>query len=134
VTKVLEWSRKHDTLHIVDDQISTPTWARTLAEATAQVIAQGKSVAVDYICEKSGLYHLTSAGLCSRYDWAKFILALDPEKGTQVTKELIRASSSDFSNPAKRPKLSVLCCNKFQTTFKVILPDWRDTLALAMAN
>ena len=36
VTKVLEWAKTQEVLHIVDDQISSPTWARTLAEATAQ--------------------------------------------------------------------------------------------------
>ena len=30
VTKVLSWARKHEVLHIVDDQIANPTWARTL--------------------------------------------------------------------------------------------------------
>ncbi|MDY6873992.1 MAG: dTDP-4-dehydrorhamnose reductase, partial [Chloroflexota bacterium] len=42
VTKVLKWAREQETLRIVDDQISSPTWARTLAEATAQVIAKGR--------------------------------------------------------------------------------------------
>jgi dTDP-4-dehydrorhamnose reductase len=42
VTKVLKWAREQETLHIVDDQISSPTWARALAEATAQIIAQGR--------------------------------------------------------------------------------------------
>ena len=53
VTKVLQWARQQQTLRIVDDQIGSPTWARMLAEATAQVIAQGRSDPVDYIKEKS---------------------------------------------------------------------------------
>ena len=62
VTKVLKWARENETLRIVDDQISSPTWARTLAEATAQVIAQGRGEPSDYIKEKSGIYHLAGGG------------------------------------------------------------------------
>ena len=41
VTKVLTWARQQETLRIVDDQISGPTSARMLAEATALMIARG---------------------------------------------------------------------------------------------
>src|SRR5512140_631189 len=54
VGKVLQWSRQNDILRIVDDQVSNPTWARMLAEVTAQVLAQGG----DSIREHKGLYHL----------------------------------------------------------------------------
>ncbi len=35
VNKVLGWARKNNTLRVVDDQVSSPTWARMLAEITA---------------------------------------------------------------------------------------------------
>ncbi len=41
VKKALQWSRQHETLKIVDDQISNPTWARMLAETTIQVLEKG---------------------------------------------------------------------------------------------
>ena len=75
VTKVLQWARENETLRIVDDQISSPTWARTLAEATAQIVAQGRGDPVEYIREKRGLYHLAGGGSCSRYEWAREILS-----------------------------------------------------------
>ena len=37
--KVLQWSRQQETLRMVTDQVSGPTWARMLAEATAQIVA-----------------------------------------------------------------------------------------------
>ena len=44
VSKVLQWSRQSETLRIVDDQISNPTWARMLAEITALILARGVEV------------------------------------------------------------------------------------------
>lgn len=131
VTKVLEWASKYETLHIVDDQISTPTWARILAEATAQVIAQGKSDPVGYISENSGLYHLSSSGYCSRFEWAKAILAFQKSEHEIIVKEILPAKSSDFSTAAERPLKSALSCEKFEKTFHLPLPNWNLVLGLA---
>jgi dTDP-4-dehydrorhamnose reductase len=134
VNKVLQWARTQKTIRIVDDQIGSPTWARILAEATAQVVAQGRGEPVDYIREKSGLYHLAGAGSCSRYEWVKVILDLDPNKEDQVVKELLHVKSSEFPLPAKRPLFSGLMCNKFAETFILEFPEWGQALRLAIAN
>ena len=134
VTKVLQWAREKETLHIVDDQISTPTWARTLAEATAQVIAQGRNDPVGYIKEKCGLYHLTDGGACSRYDWAKAIIELDPDKEEQVVKEIFSAKSTDFLTQAKRPLLSALDLNKTQIKFHLHSTEWKKSLVLCQLD
>ncbi|NLN70328.1 MAG: dTDP-4-dehydrorhamnose reductase [Chloroflexi bacterium] len=132
VTKVLEWARQHKTLRIVDDQISSPTWARTLAEATAQVIAQGRDDPVGYLQEKHGLYHLTDRGSCSRYEWARAIIELDPQKEEQAVKEILPAKSDEFPTSAQRPLNSAMNCGHFIKTFSPSLPAWKQTLALAM--
>ncbi len=41
INKVLGWARKHESLRVVDDQISSPTWARMLAEISALVLSGG---------------------------------------------------------------------------------------------
>ena len=132
VTKVRQWARSYETLRIVDDQISTPTWARSLAEATAQVIAQGRRDAVGYISETSGLYHLSGGGYCSRFEWVKSILELESTKDDIIVKEVLPAKSGDFSTAAERPLKSALCCEKFENRFDLHLPDWRLILKLAM--
>src|SRR6185436_6810086 len=78
VNKVLGWSRKNRSLKIVSDQISSPTWARLLAETTTQAIATCKYNLLDEIRERRGIYHLAASGYTSRYEWAKQILANDP--------------------------------------------------------
>jgi dTDP-4-dehydrorhamnose reductase len=130
VTKVLQWAREQETLRIVDDQISSPTWARTLAEATAQIIAQGRGTPVDYIQEKSGLYHLAGGGSCSRYEWAKAVINkfYDPQKF--IVKKIEIAKSNDFSMNARRPNNSTLNSDYSKKSFLLILPYWENTLKL----
>ena len=134
VTKVLQWSREHETLHIVDDQVSNPTWARSLAESTGFVIARSKDALTDQFEERSGLYHLAGGGSCSRYEWTKEILNLDPHLEDQITKEILPAKSTDFQTPAIRPLESHLNCNKFETTFNLKLSFWKLDLMLSMAD
>ena len=96
--------------------------ARMLAEATAQIIAQGRGEPAEYIREKAGLYHLAGAGSCSRYEWARAILAMDPKKEEQVVKHLLPAKSSEFPTPAVRPMNTGLECESAKLVLGVSLP------------
>jgi len=132
VTKVLQWARTQEVMRVVDDQISGPTSARMLAEITALILAQGRDDVFGYLKEKGGLYHCAGGGSCSRYEWAKAILEMDPKKEEQVVKELLPAKSSDFAVPAARPMISVLNNIKLEHTFGLRLPPWQDGLRMAM--
>ena len=130
VTKVLEWGRKQERLSIVSDQVSNPTWARTLAEVTAQLLSKG----FNSLIERRGLYHVAGDGYASRLDWARKILELDPDKQEQKVREIVPALTSDFPTPAQRPLFSALDCSLFQTTFGISLPKWEDALQQAMTE
>jgi dTDP-4-dehydrorhamnose reductase len=132
VNKVLDWSRQQMSMHIVNDQIGSPTWARMLAEATSQVIAQGRDLPIDHIRERAGLYHLAGGGSCSRYDWARAILELDPHKEEQVVQVLKPANSSEFPTPAVRPIKTPLECRKATKFFQIFVGEWKEYLALAI--
>ena len=134
VTKVLQWARERETLRIVDDQISTPTWARSLAQMTTQVMMMGIENFTDFISKKAGLYHLSENGLCSRFEWAKAILEEDPDKIEQVVNNLSPAKSEDFDSLAARPTRSTLSCEKFTNTFGFKQPHWHSSLKLAMRS
>ncbi|MBK7452583.1 MAG: dTDP-4-dehydrorhamnose reductase [Anaerolineales bacterium] len=128
ISKVMQWSRRQETLRMVTDQVSNPTWARMLAEVAAQIAVRGQK----YVAERSGLYHLAGSGFASRLEWAKMILELDPNKQEQITKEILPALTADFPTPAERPLFSALDCSKFESTFDLKLPDWQTALRLAM--
>lgn len=135
VTKFLEWASKYETVHVVDDQIGNPTWARFVAEATACVLAQSLPSGMplyDWIRKKNGIYHLTSAGEASRYDWACKIWELAPNREELKLKELVRAKSADFPTPAERPAYTPLDCGKAERVLGIQIPSWEKQITRNM--
>jgi len=124
VSKVLEWANTKTELRIVDDQIGSPTWSRTLAEVTGQLIAR-YGIDRDWLAERSGLYHLAGAGSVSRYEWVKEILRLAGREDIKV----VPAKSVEFPTPALRPMNSGLECGRAERNLLTRLPDWELNLA-----
>lgn len=134
VTKVLQWARQQPVLRVVSDQISNPTWARMLAEITAQILTRGGDGWLDWLGERRGLYHLAGSGRASRLEWAQEILKLDPHPEQQIVREILPALTADFPTPAQRPLFSALNCDRFTAVFGLRLPPWREALRLAMED
>ena len=134
VTKVLSWSRQGSPMRVVTDQVSNPTWARMLAEATSLLLMQAGSDWLDWLYSIKGLYHLAGSGYASRFEWAQAILRHDPRREEQVTREVLPALTPDFPTPAQRPLFSALNCERFTHTFGLSLPDWKQALKLALAE
>ncbi len=134
VNKVLGWSRRHKTLKIVSDQVGSPTWATMLAKTTCNAITAHKADLLDRIQESCGIYHLTSSGYTSRYEWAKRILTLDSKPTEQLVQTIEPALSEEFPTPATRPLFSALDCTKFTRTFNLPLPGWEESLQQAMTR
>jgi dTDP-4-dehydrorhamnose reductase len=130
VNKVLQWSKDRDSIRVVQDQISNPTWARMLAEITAQALAMGRGELFDFIKERRGIYHLAGSGIASRMEWAQEIVRIHPPDGHSV--EILPALSSEFPTPANRPLYSAMDCSQFTRVFGLRLPDWQQALRLAM--
>lgn len=134
VGKVLQWARRQPALKVVTDQVSNPTWARMLAEATAQMLAMARGDVVEWVAARSGLYHLAGGGWCSRLEWAREILRLDPRRDEQTAREVLPALTTDFPTPAQRPLFSALDCARFANTFGLRLPPWDAALRLALGD
>lgn len=134
VNKVLEWARKNQTLKIVSDQVSNPTWARDLADAAVSVLSAHRDSLQDFMKERRGLYHLAGGGYASRFEWAREILTNDPNRTEQLVQAIEPVSSDAFPTPALRPLFSALDCSKFRETFGFALPNWADSLRMAMAK
>ena len=132
MTKVLQWARQQEVMRVVDDQISSPTSARMLAEITALVLAQGRDDVFGYLSEKGGLYHCVGEGSCSRFEWAKAIIALNPHKEEQMVREVLPAKSSEFAVPANRPMVSVLDNSKIENVIKLHIPLWHEGLRMVL--
>jgi dTDP-4-dehydrorhamnose reductase len=132
VTKTLQWARQQATLRLVTDQVSNPTWARMLAEVTAQLLAASAQDPIGWMRERRGLYHLAGDGYASRKEWAEAVLALDPNPQEQTVTEILPALTTEFPTPAQRPLFSALDCSRFSQVFGLRLPDWRRALKMAM--
>jgi dTDP-4-dehydrorhamnose reductase len=132
VTKVLRWAHSQGEINIVEDQVSNPTWARALAEITAQLLAKAGPDPLPWLKACGGLYHLAGWGFASRLEWAKAIVRNDPNVTQQLAKTMLPVRSVDFPTPATRPHFSALDCSQFERTFALRLPDWEVTLPLAM--
>lgn len=121
-------AREREELRVVADQKGAPTWSRHIAEATAQVLAQLSDN--DLWKDASGIYHMTSSGVATWYDFAEAIInhqRLDEDIACQ---RIIPIGTSDYPTPAKRPSWSVLDNSKLENRFGIKIPDWRDALAL----
>ena len=119
--------KEREQLNIVADQFGAPTWARMIAEATAQILAQKPFADT----QQSGIYNLTSSGITHWHAFASAILMRTglPEN-RQVALNAIPASQ--YPTPAKRPANSALCGDKTYQTFGIALPDWETALGLCL--
>ena len=109
--QVINWSKSRNTLNIVDDQVSAPTYSADLAEFSWKLIQT----------EKYGLYHITNSGEASKYDQAKYVLEKIGWEG-----KLNRAKTADFNLPAKRPEYSKLSSEKVEKLLGEKIPTWQS--------
>ncbi len=121
---ILRLAQERDELRIVDDQIGAPTWCRSIAEATAQVLAY---IQTRDAPEAYGTYHLSAAGSTS---WFGFAQAILEHSGSSC--KAIPIPTREYPLPARRPANSVLSNARLNARFGITLPDWRAALKLCL--
>ncbi|NJO55587.1 MAG: dTDP-4-dehydrorhamnose reductase [Rhodospirillales bacterium] len=125
---------ERDELRVVDDQLGSPTWARLIAETTAQVLAMTQHQSGwATLAERGGIYHLAADGICSWFDFARAIVAATPRNDGTLAR-VLPIPSSDYPTPAARPAYSVLDTSALQSAFGLRLPDWQQGLALCLST
>ena len=123
---MLKLAETRDELAIVDDQIGAPTWAVTIADATAAIIRDAGEPA--QLAALSGVYHLCAGGHTS---WFGFAQAIFSHTSVQRKPKLRPITTAEYPTPAKRPSNSMLNTDKFRHTFGD-LPAWDDALQTCM--
>lgn len=121
--------QERESLSVVNDQIGAPTWAGTIAQATAQLIEQWRSGQAG----PWGVYHLTAKGETSWFGFASAIAAHLSNRGKRVA-TLQPIPSSAYPTPARRPLNSRLDCSRLQQDWHVQLPDWQAALEQCLAR
>lgn len=116
IKTMLNLSKKHKEIRVVDDQVGTPTYTFDLARLIVDMIQT----------EKYGYYHITNeGGYISWYDFAKEIF-----KQANVDMNVIPVTTEEYGvSKAKRPFNSRLDKSKLiENGFKP-LPTWQDALS-----
>lgn len=125
-------ARERQDLHVVDDQVGTPTWCRFLAETTVQILnalqGGGSGRILPALSARPGVYNLSAEGQVSWFGFAKAILATDPAGGEIRAREVLPTTSQAFPTLAQRPSYSVLSKAKARMQFGLELPSWEDQL------
>lgn len=126
---MLSLSEGRDELSVVSDQVGSPTYAGSIADATKllveKILEQG-GINDDQI----GVYHFTCQGQTS---WCEFAKAIFVEN--EVTKMTVNGiTTAEYPTPAKRPAYSVLNVDKLKNTFDISLPHWGTALAHCAAE
>ena len=129
---ILRLAAERAELKIVADQVGAPTWSRSIAEATAQILAQ---------CAENrdirGLYNLTAAGKTSWHGFASQIVdryrVAYPDRHLAVG-NILAIPASDYPTPAQRPAYSILDNSKVLADFGVQLPAWDASLEQLFAR
>lgn len=126
VLTMLRLMEERDELGVVSDQIGTPTWARSLAEALWTAAA---------LPELSGVLHWTDAGVASWYDFAVAIQEEALAAGLLAHALPIRPlRSAQYPTPARRPTYSVLDKSSSWASLRRTPPHWRVNLRLMLQD
>lgn len=128
-------AKERDELKIVDDQVGSPTWCRTIAQITANVLSQvlpeHSPGDLSRFEQASGLYNLVCTGQTSWFGFAKAIVEASPT--TRDTK-LIPIPTSEYPTAARRPANSVLATEKMRSAFGITPPAWDITLNYCLSR
>jgi dTDP-4-dehydrorhamnose reductase len=131
---------ERDELRMVDDQTGSPTWARSIAQATAKIFGEGRARRETYrntgsfLAESGGLFHLSATGSTTWCGFARAIIGEDAaaDRGRKVPVTAI--TTSEYPLPAERPDWSVLDNGAIKSAFGIDLPDWREQLSACAAE
>lgn len=103
-----------DDVHVVDDQIGSPTYARDLAHCIARLM----------MSDKYGIYHVSNIGSCSWYEFAQAVFA---EAGIMM--KVSPCKTSDFPRKAPRPYYSALQHMALGANGFPPMRHWREALS-----
>jgi dTDP-4-dehydrorhamnose reductase len=110
---ILNAAQNGKPLRVVTDEVANPTYNEDLAAAIAALIETGRY----------GIYHLTNAGVCSRYEFARHFLDRVGYAATPIEP----ITRSDWQRPSVPPAHTELG-NLAARHMGITLRDWREAV------
>lgn len=114
VHRIQQLADERGQLKVVTDEVACPTFVDDLADALVRLVGTGRY----------GIYHLTNAGYCSRFDFARTILDLSGRSHIPVAPITL----ADYPRPSTPPKFSPLA-NFAAAALGIRLRPWEEALA-----
>ena len=114
VETMLSKARTGERISVVNDQVLTPTPTTDLARQVAALVST----------TEWGLYHATSEGSCSWYEFARAIFEI-----SGLAADLSPTTSEFYKTPALRPRYSVLENARLKARGLNLMKPWREGLA-----
>ena len=114
IHRIQQLADQQGRLRVVTDEVANPTFVGDVAQAIARLIGTGRF----------GIYHLTNAGYCSRFDYARHILDLSGRG--HIPLEPIRRA--DYPRPSVPPAFTALA-NTAAAALGITLRPWQEALA-----
>lgn len=119
VKTILELASQRDVIHVVTDQVGSPTYARDLAGALLALVKGNER----------GIIHFCNSGFCSWYEFAKRIVErASPETSIKPT------TSNELARPARRPPYSVLDTDAVTRILGTAPRHWEDALGECLSE
>lgn len=128
VNTILGLAARTDTIRVVNDQIGSPTWSCTVADATVAMLQHDAFQRC--VTRSENIFHVAASGQTTWYDFAVKIFDM-AQVADAVTLEPV--STEAYGAAADRPRYSVLDCGDTCRTFDLVLPAWEDSLAASFA-
>ena len=113
IETMLKLAESKKEIKVVDDQVLTPTSTIDVAEKLSELIMTGKY----------GLYHMTSTGSCSWFEFASEIF-----KFAGIDIDVLQVSSEEFGAKAIRPGYSVLDNSNLREAGLKDMRSWKEAL------
>jgi dTDP-4-dehydrorhamnose reductase len=110
----------------VNDQFGSPSWARALAAATADLLRDRERVRAH-----GGVYHLSASGHTSRFEFARAIVRVAQEIGGDGSgwAEIKPVTTAQYpALPARRPLHPVTDKSSIKRVFGIEMPAWEAQL------
>lgn len=113
-------------LSVVADQYGAPTAAALIADVTSHIV--GRLTGTPGEPSVSGIYHLTASGSTSWHGFADYLISGALARGADLAcapDKVAAIPTTAWPTPAPRPLDSRLSTHKLETTFGLVMPDWR---------
>ena len=132
--RILQLARERDELKIVDDQVGSPTWSRTLARLVEHTIRRAEERTKSIGCgldeavrPVGGVYHASSRGYTTWFAFAtEFVRIAREAAPEEALAKLVAIPTSAYPTAAERPKNSRLYCEKLARELEFAMPDWQS--------